>query len=393
MRALVMRMVYDRPHFTLCCTMTHIKVGNDWMNEHEHKVQALGLMHEINHDLCRHVPLLRNWSRAQSVPCPGGSLPFVNQTAQIALDYQDNDMIFRTVGWLPDEFLHDPSMGGALDPETVIYKNVFHRMFPNWQQGDPPPVCNISWPGAFPDDLDVSEMPDEGTEQEQAQDDAMIRNLAVQTLRDISNSGRARGFGGAEFERMIERVRPTGVLWQREIKRQIRSKMGQGQRSWSVPNRRGLGLGTVLPGSYSEAAGFIFVAVDTSGSMGEEDLGLAAGGLEEIFVGCQPEQMMILDIDAAVHDSHCRDVSSISELRAIKSFKGGGGTDMRLVFDYLKQKQLAPDLLIIITDMGTPFPDDHKPAKDCIWIATRDGDWDVPKAAGRVVTMRTRLFN
>ena len=68
----------------------------------------------------------------------------------------------------------------------------------------------------------------------------------------------------------------------------------------------------------------------------------------------------------------------LNELEANYGFfkgqvSGGGGTDFTPVFDWVDQRDRAPDLLIYFTDAEGRFPP-NEPAYPSLWLVKGNGD-------------------
>jgi predicted metal-dependent peptidase len=105
--------------------------------------------------------------------------------------------------------------------------------------------------------------------------------------------------------------------------------------------------------------------VDTSGSMGAEELGSALGETTGVLRACGGD-ITFLACDAQVHEA--KQVSNPKELA--KLLKGGGGTSFRPVFDYVSQRMKEkPSLIIGITDgCGDVQAECPVPGADVIWV-------------------------
>ena len=78
----------------------------------------------------------------------------------------------------------------------------------------------------------------------------------------------------------------------------------------------------------------------------------------------------MLDCDAAVQQVH--ELSAMSDLEEFRSkgAKGGGGTDFRPVFEWIKDNlPNEPDAVVYLTDMQGRFPREA-PAFPVVWAAT-----------------------
>lgn len=118
-------------------------------------------------------------------------------------------------------------------------------------------------------------------------------------------------------------------------------------------NRRFHALDLIMPTSYGESLGHIVVGGDLSGSMWSGNPSPMQRILSE-FVGitriCNPEHVDLLywDSHVAGHEEYKRgDYDAIEN--AMRP-RGGGGTDPSCVEKYLKENQIKPDCIVMLTD-------------------------------------------
>jgi predicted metal-dependent peptidase len=102
-----------------------------------------------------------------------------------------------------------------------------------------------------------------------------------------------------------------------------------------------------LPSVERAGVGTIVLGVDTSGSIGKEELEQFAGEISAIADETKPEAIHVVYCDAAVHSSQEFGPSEPIQLEP----KGGGGTDFRPVFEWVEANNLAPVCLIYLTDL------------------------------------------
>jgi predicted metal-dependent peptidase len=131
-----------------------------------------------------------------------------------------------------------------------------------------------------------------------------------------------------------------------------------------------------LPTLYSESLDEIVIAVDTSGSISNEQLQAFLSETYEIAARLNPKKLTLIDFDYVVHQ--IVEIESAQELLTFE-FKGGGGTDLTEVCEILDQRK--PDISIIFTDgyFGTEHLKD--PQKPVIWaLHSRKSDvqWQEP---------------
>lgn len=127
--------------------------------------------------------------------------------------------------------------------------------------------------------------------------------------------------------------------------------------TWRKPNRRWVAQDVYLPSVIGETVGPLVVAIDTSGSI---DGGVLSEFLSEVVSICStvtPERIDLLYWDTRVAGHEKYEQGSFEGLMQFTKPRGGGGTDVRSVFEYVKQKALKPEAVIVLTDGYTPWPD------------------------------------
>ncbi|MFC3982671.1 vWA domain-containing protein [Streptosporangium jomthongense] len=161
------------------------------------------------------------------------------------------------------------------------------------------------------------------------------------------------------------------------------------------PSRRSTSLpGVVLP-SLRRRPPRVSVVVDTSGSVSDAELG---GALVEIAaivraVGGRRDLVGVLSCDAAVQAVH-----GLCRAEGIP-LVGGGGTDLRTGFAGALRTRPAPDVVVVLTDGQTRWPEVRPPCRTVIGLFSRRGrlrSWeegdsfyvpDRPPEWARVVTI------
>ena len=115
------------------------------------------------------------------------------------------------------------------------------------------------------------------------------------------------------------------------------------------PNRR---FGYAVPGSKRNFTTKILIAVDTSGSISNDDLQLAFGFIKNFF------KYGIARIDVIQFDTQIYPKSLVELSKAPKEFNitGRGGTDFNEVFEYAQEKNPTYDGVIIFTDGYASVP-------------------------------------
>ena len=128
---------------------------------------------------------------------------------------------------------------------------------------------------------------------------------------------------------------------------------GAGDYTYRRPGRRTPSLGgkVILP-SLRRPLPQVAVVVDTSGSASDQDLGSALSEVAGISraVGVQGNRITVYSCDAAVHTA--QRICGSQEI----TLAGGGGTDLRRGIDRATSAAPRPDVIMVLTDGGTPWP-------------------------------------
>lgn len=210
--------------------------------------------------------------------------------------------------------------------------------------------------------------------------DRMRRQVAEDVQQEAQ---RGRGTVPAGLARWADQaLKPPKIPWRQKLARAVRGAVayrpGAVDMHWNRISRRQSGIGygpgrPVLPALVAPIPN-IHVAIDTSGSMGAEELEtavsetngvLAATGSNVTFYAC----------DAEVHTA--REVRNWQDV--VANLKGGGGTSFVPVFETIAARRQRPDVLIFVTDGCGDAPAEPPPYK-VIWVLV--GPYKQKPAAG-----------
>ncbi len=180
-------------------------------------------------------------------------------------------------------------------------------------------------------------------------------------------SAKACGNAPADLERPLSENRQAQQDW-RAILRAFVAATTMSDYRWTPPNRRHIGAGLYLPSVARSGVGEIVIGVDTSGSIGKDELEQFAGEITAISDEAQPEAIHVVYCDAAVQSSQQFGPSEPISLEP----KGGGGTDFRPVFEWVEQNDLRPACLIYLTDLCChSYP--NPPEYPVLWVTDSRG--------------------
>jgi predicted metal-dependent peptidase len=127
-----------------------------------------------------------------------------------------------------------------------------------------------------------------------------------------------------------------------------------------------------FPTYESEEMPPIVVAVDTSGSISNEDLSQYLGEIREILISCNIPDLWLIQCDAAIHSVEHLSTDSVGAISNTK-IMGRGGTIFTPVFDYVETNNRKPPVLIYLTDCYGALEGDA-PNYDVVWCVSGGGD-------------------
>lgn len=201
----------------------------------------------------------------------------------------------------------------------------------------------------------------------------------------ILQASQARGDQSSGMARWAQQIlRPT-VDWRRELQSVIRhaveERAGDTDFSYSRISRRNP-PGILLP-SMVEPVVHPVIVVDTSGSISEGQLQRAMSEVEGVIKSQGHDEVPVIFCDAVAFKAQkLRKASRGSPV-------GGGGTDMGEGIKAAQQLRPKPELIIVLTDGYTPWPN-NPPAHTKVLVGiltTKDSSWghvDVPKWSKRI---------
>ena len=134
------------------------------------------------------------------------------------------------------------------------------------------------------------------------------------------------------------------------------------------PSKKLLYMGTYLP-SLSSNMLRIVVAIDSSGSVDEELLGLFIAEFESILVSFSS-----FEVDLVICDDKIRSTMHFSSGDKLEyELKGGGATDFRPVFELIENEFYEAQLLLYFTDLEGKFPQEQ-PLIETIWVTQSENE-------------------
>jgi predicted metal-dependent peptidase len=200
------------------------------------------------------------------------------------------------------------------------------------------------------------------------------RRLRVSVLRDMAKERARRGQGlwPGEMQREIDHATRSQVSWQQLLARFFSDIRRTDYRLFPF-NKKHLWRGIYLPSAGIPGPDHIVLAIDTSGSIAAHELAQFLSELDRLraFTDCK---LTLIHCDACVQKvdvSNGRDQTVLPSSGGRRQLAGGGGTDFRPVFEWVREQQRKgeppPDALIYCTDGDGYFPT-QAPSYPVVWI-------------------------
>ena len=183
---------------------------------------------------------------------------------------------------------------------------------------------------------------------------------------------KVNGGKAGDMERHFGELTKPKIDWKRELADFWRSNCtGNDDSTWRTPNRRFVGLDILLPSTYSQQVGRGVIGVDTSGSITGAQINKMLSEVVYVATQVHPEKLDLLYWDAAVARHETYDETNLDMLATSTKPAGGGGTRPACVKQFIKDKGLEPEFIIMLTDGFV----DSWPEFDCptLWVVTTKG--------------------
>jgi len=162
---------------------------------------------------------------------------------------------------------------------------------------------------------------------------------------------------GADVHRAFGDLLEPKVDWAEQLREWLRTTAaGNDLSTWRKPSRRWLAQDTYMPSRYTEAVRRVTIGVDTSGSISQVQLQRA---LTEIMCACETVRPEIVDViywDSRVAAHEVYEGDAVQTLAQTTKPKGGGGTRVTSMREYMEREDIKPEATIVFTD-GYVEPD------------------------------------
>jgi predicted metal-dependent peptidase len=177
-----------------------------------------------------------------------------------------------------------------------------------------------------------------------------LKKIKDEVKEAMINAAQTAGAGNvpAGVERMIKELTEPKMNWRELLRQQIQSTI-KSDYTFMRPNRKGWHTGAILPGMNFDETIDICIALDMSGSIGNDQAADFLGEVKGIMDEYKDYKIKIWCFDTAVYNE---DDFSADDGRELTDYEilGGGGTDFMVNWTYMKEQGITPKKFLMFTD-------------------------------------------
>ena len=267
--------------------------------------------------------------------------------SNIAADYCVNaDLIDQKVGERINvvPMLYEPKYRG------MAYEDVYDDLMKNVKQVTLDQLAGMLLDEHLDGDGDEDKDGKGRPKLTQAERDAIKDEIREAVL----NAAQAAGAGNlpAGVRRMIQDLTAPVINWRELLQQQLESTFKE-DFTWMKTNRRGWHLDAVLPGRKPGEMVDICVAIDTSGSISEENIREFLTEVKGIMESYDQYRIRVWTFDTEVYNMQEFTSDNLEDIASYDA-QGGGGTDFMANWEFMRENEIEPNRLVVFTD-GMPF--------------------------------------
>ena len=187
------------------------------------------------------------------------------------------------------------------------------------------------------------------------------------------------GKGAGGLNRELDELMAPKVDWREVLREFVKSACrANDTSSWRRVNRRFLSTGTYMPSMIGEKVGHLVIGIDTSGSIGGSELAEFLSEVKCIAEDVNPEKVDLLYWDCEVAGHETYEANNVRDIVQSTKPRGGGGTSPSCITEYLKEKKIDPECIIILTDgyVGSDWGGDW--TRPVLWCITGGNEVTAP---------------
>jgi len=194
-----------------------------------------------------------------------------------------------------------------------------------------------------------------GDKTKDGKDKPSLSKEEAQKIRDeikqaMIQSAAASGAGKvpAAIQRMIKDLTEPKMNWRQLVRQEIQSIV-RNDFSFQRFNRKSAHSGAILPGLKEDVTIDVAIAIDMSGSIGDDDARTFLSEIKGIMDQYQDFKINLWCFDTEIYNHQAITHDEADQLEAYEP-QGGGGTDFEVNFQFMKDNDIQPRKFIMFTD-------------------------------------------
>ena len=319
------KVIFSEDIPTACTNGRDVIYNKDFIKTLDEKELNFVVLHEALHKAYQHMHL---WKKLWKIN------PMV---ANMAADYVVNYAIHEAdeqgeITKRPDSALFDVKYKGMTTKQ--IFDSLMQDAEKNGRgQGGEGGHDSHDWEGA-------DSLSDEEKKEVAKQIDQALRQGEI-----------IRGKMQGNKNRSVTEILEPKVDWREQLREFVNATCKNKDRtSWKRPHKRFIGHDIYMPSMIGEAIGQIVIGIDTSGSIGDKELNEFLTEVVAICDDVSPSSIELLYWDTCVAGHETYNQGDYNGLVQSTKPAGGGGTHVGCVNQYIKDKRIQPEAIIILTD-------------------------------------------
>ncbi len=152
----------------------------------------------------------------------------------------------------------------------------------------------------------------------------------------------------AGIMRMIKNLTEPKMDWRQLVQQEIQSIV-RNDYSFTRVNRKSMHSGAILPGMKEATTIDVAIAIDMSGSIGEEDATVFLSEIKGIMDQYEDFRINLWCFDTEIYNHKVITHDEAHELEEYEP-QGGGGTDFEVNFTFMEENGIQPKKFIMFTD-------------------------------------------
>ena len=344
--------------------------GREFVKKLHDRELCFVIAHEAGHKMYRH---LTTWKKLHDIDA---------QLANIACDHVINLMLkeldpSESVIAMPI-YREGPHINKPMGMCDVRFKGMNSKQVFDILKQEQDAQGNKSSSGDGDGSMDDHDW-DGAKEMNEEEKKELERDIDQAIRQGLLSHKKQTGVGAGGLDREMQELLQPKVNWREVLRDYVKSMChSKDTSSWRRVNRRFLSTGVYMPSMIGEKVGHLVVAIDTSGSIGNEELAEFLSEVKGIAEEVSPEivDLIYWDSEVAAHETYTE--TEVPNIVSSTKPRGGGGTSPSCVSEYLKEKKIEPQCIIVLTDgyVGSDWGSDW--TAPVMWAIVGGGDMVSP---------------